>query len=499
MITKKFVFAAAALVICMIFSAVSCDKSSSDNQNTRDGDSGSENIFAEDSGPDRENTPDSVPSDLKFDGKTFTVLSREESIWNAEMGVEEENGDIVNDAVYKRNKTAEGRFDITVKVVKIPGVWGQEANFNNNVKNSVKAGDNAYDLIAGYAYFFTPLAAEGFFLNWKKIPHVDFGAPWWAADLSDKMTIDGKLYFMSGDLSLSFTQKLMCLFFSKQIQQNYDIEDLYQVVLGGKWTYDKFYDTIKNIYTDLNGNGKKDDEDLFGFVTGTGNGCDQFFVSQNQPITKKNADGYPELIFNSPKTIKITENMIDLFYENPGAFAEDEGKTGTHVEMFKSGRVFTMFGDLSFTENFRDMDDDYGVLPYPKFDEAQDKYAGLTQDAYSIFSIPMTCEQPEFVGAVTEFMAAESYRRVTPAYYETALKIKYARDEATSQMLDIIRDGAVFDFAFVNSNGMNNIIHIFRELAAKKSGDFVSLYEKNEAKYQKALDKIIDAYKDLDG
>jgi len=451
----------------------------------------------------RESITDGVPPDLKFSGQIFNILSRDEVfdglVYGIEMGVEEENGDIVNDSIYRRNKKIEDRFDIDINVIKIPGIGGHEGNFNSTVKKSVKAGDHAYDLVAGYAYFFTPLAADGAFLNWNKAPHIDPSAPWWSADLADKMTLDGKLYFMSGDLSLSFIVQMMVIYFNKRMQQDYNTEDFYQTVLDGKWTYDRFYDICKNIYTDVNGDGVKDAGDIYGLTTHFGgNFCDQMFVSQNQPMTQKGGDGYPYLTLNSAKTTKITETIMNLLFENPGVFAVQEA-AGTPVhDMFKNGQALFTMGELTYAQVFRDMKDDFGILPFPKFDEAQEQYMGLIQDAYSIFSIPATNDRLDFTGAVTEALAAESYRSVTPAYYETALKIKYSRDDATSRMLDIIRDGTRFDFAFVNSNSMENIIHIFRELSQKKSTDFVSLYEKYEPRYEKALKKLIDKYKELD-
>ena len=451
----------------------------------------------------REGVSDGVPADLKFDGQVFNLLSRSESqdglLFGVEMGVEEEIGDIVNDTIYRRNINVEGRLDITINVIKIPGIWGAETSFNNTVRNSVKAGDNAYNLIAGYAYFITPLAAEGNFVNWHKVSYIDMSAPWWSDDLEDKMTLDGKLYFMSGDLSMTFIASMMCMLFNKRLQKDYGIDDLYQIVLDGRWTYDRLYGICKDIYTDVNGDGARDAGDIYGLTAQFGgNYCDQMFVSQNQPMTQKGDDGYPYLTLNTPKTIQITENMMSLLFDNPGVYADQEGSNSQIHNMFRNGQALFTMGDVNGAQAFRDMEDDFGILPFPKFDEAQEKYMGLIQDAYSLFSVPATNYDFDFVGAVTEALAAESYRYLTPAYYETALKIKYSRDDTTSQMLDIIREGARFDFALVNSNSMNNIIHIFRELSQKKSSDFVSLYEKSEQRYQSALDKLIDRYRDLD-
>jgi len=504
---KKFIAVIFCITIIMgtIFIIASCDNSNNQNTNpgnivdNTEGDLNQSNSDIEEPAEkDRASVPDNVPPDLKFSGNTFTILSREEFQFGTEMGVDEENGDIVNDAVFRRNKAIEDRFDITIDVIKIPGIWGKEASFNNTVKNSVKAGDNAYDLIAGYAAAVTPLATDGVLLNWNKVPYIDYGAPWWIEKLADELTVDGKLYFITGDLSQTMIGSMMMFFFNKRLQSDYAAEDLYQTVLDGKWTYDKLYSISKEVYKDANGDGIKNVGDTFGLGVETGNFTDLMFVSMGMALTERGDDGLPYIVAKSPKASDILEKLLDLFYENPGVYRTTETTERPTREMFRRGESLFYIGMIVFAEDLRDMKDDFGIIPSPKYDENQEKYQGLTQDAFSLFSVPSTCDRLEFVGAVTEAMAAESYRYVTPAYYETALKIKYARDDVTSQMLDIIRGGIYFDFGYVNTLSMGGIHFLFRDLVEKNSRDFISAYEKNEQSYEKAMEKLLEAYKDLD-
>ena len=483
------------MIMAMVFGAASCSDS---NDREKNSDFGEEN-------PDldfgRADAPDGLPADLKFGGQSFTILSRNESqfLFGYEMGVEAENGDIVNDAIYRRNKAVEERLDVSINVVKIPGIWGYETSFNDNVRNSVKAGDNAYDLVAGFAATITPMAVEGIFANWKNVPYIAHGSPWWIEKLADEMTIDGKNFFISGDLSLTMISSMMVVFFNKNLKQDYNIEkDLYQTVLEGKWTYDRFYDICKSVYNDANGDGVKNEGDIFGLAIEMGNPTEQMFVTMNQPFSQKDENGDPYFTLNSAKTQDILDKIITLFYDNPGVYSIPEGEDSHTNDMFKSGESLFYTGTLEVAEYLRDMKDDFGIIPSPKYDEAQDKYTGHTQASYSLFCIPGTVENPQLVGAVTEAMAAESYRHLTPAYYESALKIKYARDDITSQMLDIIREGIHFDFASINSFSLNYITFLIRNLVLDKNRNFVSAYEREEPAYERALAAIIDAYRSLD-
>ena len=62
--------------------------------------------------------------------------------------------------------------------------------------------------------------------------------------------------------------------------------------------------------------------------------------------------------------------------------------------------------------------------------------------------IPVTTD-PDFTGYVTEEIAFESYKTVIPAYYYTVLSVKYARDEDSVEMLDIIFESRVCDLGIL--------------------------------------------------
>ncbi|GHU35239.1 hypothetical protein FACS1894105_03530 [Clostridia bacterium] len=492
---RKIAGVTAAVLLCVNIAA--CSSQSGDKSDTTSS-SGTVTSAETTTAMNADNLPE-----LDFGGQTFTILSRDYSdgiIFGMEMGVEEENAEIVNDAIYRRNKSVENRLNVNINVIKMAGNFESGGNYIDTVKKSVASGENTYNLVGGYAYHFPPLAAAGNFANWRNMPYIDLDAPYWSADLADAMTLDGKLYVMTGDLSLSTLWNMSCVYFNKKLAYDLQItEDFYQLVLDGKWTWDKIAEISRGVYKDLNGDGVRDEGDLYGTVfTPGGTQIESAFVSIDQPVTARDSDGYPYLVMNSPKTIKFTEIIMEFTFENPGVFVNPRGYEEDIMASFIADRALFVPFRLTATDLLRTMDSDYGILPTPKFDEAQEKYLTMSHDWYSLLCVPATNTDFEFVSAVIEALASESYRTVTPTYFESALKVKYSRDEASSQMLDIIRDGMKFDFAFVNSSSMNNIMHIFRNLVSLKRKDFASIYEKSEKVYQTSLDKLIEAYKSLD-
>ena len=442
---------------------------------------------------------DSLPDDLDFGGATYTIYAREDLEWGTEMYVDELNGEIVNDAIYNRSRNVDDRLNVSIGQITAPGIWGNEASFQEAIRSAVMAGDDTYQLVAGYAYFITALATDGLFMNLLDVPYIDFEKPWWNSDLRDELTLYDQLYFACGDLSLTLLSSTFCMFFNKDMATKYSVPDLYETVQNGDWTYDNMYSLVQSIAVDLNGDGKMDAEDEYGLVMPIGNQCDLLFAAFDQPLTAKNADGSISIRMGDPKAQDIADKMMDLFTKNDGAFCvtEENNTEQTHYLPFREGRALLVTASFNFAEKtLRSLDLSYGIIPFPKYDENQEKYQTISQDAYSLFCVPLTAGDAEMIGAVTEALAFDSYENVTPAYFESAMKAKYSQDEASARMLDLIRDGLTFNFGFVNSSSCENMIHILRNVASSNKG-YASIYAANEAKYTAALDTLVAKYKEL--
>ena len=149
---------------------------------------------------------------------------------------------------------------------------------------------------------------------------------------------------------------------------------------------------------------------------------------------------------------------------------------------------------LGNAQDLRGMNTDFGIVPYPKWDEHQEKYLTTSVAYFSMFCVPTTVKNLEMTGAVMEALCAESYKKVIPAFYEVALKSKYSRDDESAEMIDIIRSGLTFDFGKVYVTELAYSMNILRELMSNKKHDFVSTFEKNEKSYNKALEKVIATF-----
>lgn len=119
--------------------------------------------------------------------------------------------------------------------------------------------------------------------------------------------------------------------------------------------------------------------------------------------------------------------------------------------LFPVGNIlfeFMQAGDLLLGQ-MREMEDEFGVLPMPKYDENQKEHYTLIDGGADIMTIPATATNLELIGAVVEAGSAESYHGLMPIYMNLAMEQKGTRDEESISMLRYVLDSRVVDFAYL--------------------------------------------------
>lgn len=193
------------LMIGLNSALAACGDSASDNavDSANDTDGNTAQTSASDDG-----SLDNLP-ELDFEGEVINVLYRDDVVNSFYVG--ESTGDIVDDAVYAANRAVEERINVDFNLITQAGTADADrTTYISAITNSVMAGDNAYDLTAILTYNIPTLIQSGVLLNLLDVQYLDFDQPWWVGDLTEMATINGELYFASGDVSLELTQKIFC-------------------------------------------------------------------------------------------------------------------------------------------------------------------------------------------------------------------------------------------------------------------------------------------------
>lgn len=434
--------------------------------------------------------PDDLPDTLDFGGTTAHIFGWEGAA-NEEFYVEEADGDVVNDAIFERNRTVEERLNLELTYTKIPGSNPDRASWVQTVSKSIMAGDGANDIVAGYSMCGATLANKRLLIDLMEQEYLNFEKPWWPESLIKEATCGGKLYFCSGDISTNMIYYLYSIYFNKSLAQNYDVGDLYELVRTGQWTLDKMIGISAALYSDLNGDGKKDPDDQFGYTTHS-TWSDTFFFASGLRTTEIGEDGLPMLSeeFGGEKTQTLLTKLIDMFDTNAMYLGSDYDIVRNQ---FLEGRALFLTTEVYYAKNYlRDTQIEYGILPIPKYDEEQENYYTVASFPYTLYGIPVDAKDPAMSAAILECLASESYRTVSPALFEVALKVKYANDDDASEMYDIIRDSSVFDIGRIYNDSLNSRTYsLFRSSLVDGNKNWISTYEKNYKSLNKQFEKVI--------
>ena len=441
------------------------------------------------------------PTIIDLEGRSFTFA---DCGWGSEVTSEqrdviavEETGETINDAVYARNMVIMDMFNCEIAEQKYP----DQGALMTGIRNSVNAGDSQFD--AAYIRFsgnLGPLATGNFLLDLNQLVNMDFTQPWWDQNIVSQTSIDGRLFAVNGDIQILDKGAINAFVFNKQLQADYQIENLYELVKTGKWTLAKLLELSKQISEDLNGDGEMDENDRYGLLYYR-DSIPAFLTATDEYIARKDENDLPYMSFNTEKVYNALDSIYEVIYDETVAFHTMRafGDAGFIIDggrMFQNNQALIMYIRMTEIEGLRGMDTDFGILPFPKYDENQQNYLSLVNASIgSALAVPTTAN-PEVSGAVLEAMAYESRYTLLPAYYDVMLKGKVSRDSDSEEMLNIIFSnmtydlGGVFDFGGLVGELMYHTMNLGRGM--------LTFYERNESRAQRDIDRLITSILDTD-
>ncbi|MDD4772134.1 MAG: hypothetical protein PHZ09_00820 [Eubacteriales bacterium] len=402
-----------------------------------------------------------------------------------EMWVESEVGEVIIDAVYARNLYLSDMLNILITVTPNtdpPGAFSK----------AVTAGDNAYDMAGVYKWNAMNLASQGYARNWNDLD-IDYSQPWWSQGAVEKLQVLDAQFLMSGSILISEIDDTLAMIYNKGLAENYNIGDIYGDVREMKWTIDKFGEYVTQIAEDLNGDGKyKAGDDLLGYVQDPASMTNNWVFSTGLLNGYIDEDGLYDMNVDINRSQSVLDKLSPLFNSDSVVSGIDlyEG-----LNYFEENKIFMYAIILRNLELLREMDLDFGVIPYPMYDENQGRYITHVGSASPILIIPLlNTEDDQMLADILVAMAMSSAHFVIPAYYDTALKVKISRDNESAEMLDIILETKTYDITYLIGSGL---VSTMAPLLTRKSIDFASSWAKTEERtlkiIQQTIDKLVEA------
>ena len=443
---------------------------------------------------------DNLPDDLDFDGAAVHLYFRDTIERYSVYGTDNE-GDIVTDAIWDRNVRVQERLHVAFDYIR--SISSTIGDVTAAIRQAAAAGLNEWDIILTTNNSSVTQGMDNIMLDLRALPHLDLDQPYWWQDAMDNVSLTGDARrYLIGDFMLLNYLRTGAFYYNKNLYENVygDAEEPYGYVLDGSWTYDRMLERAQGAYKDANGNGKTDVEDTVGYVIASTYEEQMCQVAEAFAITtySRAEDGSVELDMGNEHIFDVSERLYDMA-SRPCALISGS-KISEAAAVFTEGHVLFFPGrfDSITGSGFREMEDDYGILPYPKYDGNQREYVTLCHNSSACACVLSTLGKDRYAltGAVLEALGAESYRSVTDLFLETALKFKYSRDAASGQVIDIILASIHKDLVHEFPSYTSDIFNVLTKNAPAKDGAYISAYKKLGTAAQANLNKATKAIRD---
>ena len=449
-----------------------------------------------------------IPEGYTFGGKNFRILCNDydhiEPGWsNIDIDAEALNGTPVNDAVFNRNAAVEAAYDCAVEEYKL-----KIDDAKNELIRATQAGDASIDLATMYFWcgWIAERAMSGAFIDLGSLDSVNLSNPWYDQNSVEDFTVMGKTLFVVSSLTIGDRIATAGMVFNKQLYEDYqlsaDYGNIYDLVREGKWTHEALSSMVLSLSEDVDGDGKMTADDFYGLLYER-DSLVSFFNSYGMRVATPDDDGLPVFSLVTDENANKLDATFDFLYHKDNCFhvmnwfdGSGTNFTTGMTNMFKNNQAMYMWIRFADVELLRTMDVDFGILPVPKWDEAQDQYYSTVNEYMGVGTvIPASCGDPEMTGTFIEAISCESMKQLIPAYYDVVLQGKISRDVESTEMLDLIFSNRVYDIGMIfNIGGFGGTIY---GMTRTYDSSYATLWAKNQKRFSKEMERFVKKWENI--
>lgn len=432
-----------------------------------------------------------VPTGEKYGGEFTILVSSKDSNGNLALKTFDESStdrSTLDEAVYRRMKTVEELYDIRFNIIEDMGGNNQALT---KLLTAASAANDDYDAAVVAAYDAVPLASAAALRNLDSISSIHLEKSRWDQKANEDLKLRGLMYFSTGDIDFWDDMQQNVVGFNKQVKRDLNIEDdFYTVVADGEWTLDKLAEYAKQATEDINSDNVMDMSDKFGIITWDDSIYAVFEGSGERVVTIADDGSLKLTLTGNERIVNVLSKYTDICFGGDAINYQRSPNTSQQaIEMFSGDRALFFLGRLQSLDNYRNMDTDYGILPYPKYDAEQSDYHTAASPYHmTFFCIPSSAANPEKSGAVLDALAYYGAELLTPSYYEKTLTGQYFRDEDSAATLELMAATRAYDIGlYVQPANINKqLIFLFRE----GSKSFASTFDSYADAAKKALETL---------
>lgn len=390
---------------------------------------------------------------IDYGGHNFQIINMD-NIYSMHTLItrEEINGEVLNDALYTRNAFVEENMNIKITELVTPAD-NYFAPLLDTIRTSVTAGDSTYDMAFLPPTTGADVLTGAYLHNLKDIKGIDLSSPWYNQSYNDTLTVYGTLPGAMSSASIMLYDSFWVLFFNEDMITDRGMDMPYDLVRDGKWTLDKLHEYClaaaslggdESFAWNKEGNAvygmSIKDDSPYKFMVGLGAAMVR---NENGEIRMTaEAESFSNALDACAEKLSFADGAAYL-----GANSDMDADKGGYIYAFTAERAMFLTAEVCKSQNFRELEFNYGLLPFPKNDESQQNYTTSVYNNAFVFGFPVSCSDPEMSAKIMDAISYESMVQVVPEYIGSVVEHKGLRNEESVEMLEIAMQNTHIDIA----------------------------------------------------
>ncbi len=390
-----------------------------------------------------------IPEAKDLNGFVYRNLIVGNTMWDFIYYAEDgENGNIINDALFRREAFLEETFNCEVEHI-------VDSKALTTLGNHIGSGLDLCEVMYLTGTDSMSAAQSGYVLDIKDVQGLNLDQPWWDQRIQKEYLIGDHLFTLEGDMNMLDELRSICVVFNKTLYSDYNYNTLYgtpyDLVEQNKWTFDTLMEMIKGVTVD-----STDENGMWGMVAEV-SAPYYFFLGLGNKTLVNNGGEFisniesEEVMSALQKTMSLVVNP-DVMIVNNGVWFGGQDVWNNATKVFKSGNALFRSNALSSVNGLLDMSSDYGILPVPNNGQSNEYYCYVSGGNHRPLTFPSNLKDVENTMLLAEatayysrFTAKEGNVSLRDAFYYQLADFRLARSPEDTRMLDIFFDSKTFD------------------------------------------------------
>lgn len=381
-------------------------------------------------------------------GYEFTVVDFSDARWNKEL-----SGTPYADAWVQFMDEVEHLYNC--KITMLPPL--NVGEMFTIIQPEIAAGGKYADLICTTQWQYGHFLGANLMMDLNELD-VNWDNPWWNQNIRKMATFDGVTKVGGGSFIFDTAQTWL-LYYNEAIWDECGFEDPYKLVDEGRWTQDKFAEYCRTAAMDRDNTGVLDShDDRWGLIAAEGDFCRAWFMALGGKYYTTDPDtGHVILACDNDRTYSVIEKMYNMVKKDKSISNLAYEGEAEKVTSFVNGNTL-FYGYMPGIGGLQDMEDDWGVIPLPKFDEAQEEYLSGVDHNSCVFGVTSTNQDTREVSIILE--ALGEHAMILEDIFWPDYKETYWRHEEddTRMVSDYVVGHGQHDISLV----MQNCAEVFR-------------------------------------